>query len=153
MKDVFFICEICIKNCHAGHDTYKKSMIYSISKKFCKCGEQASNCKMLKHEEPIFPPSSPPLVHQDLEHEKIETSDLPTQNSNSIDIPIINELRSPIVAHFGLNVETLPNQELKEMADINESESKNDKETKICFECDDKASYVLYSYDSLKMYR
>ena len=76
-----------------------------------------------------------------MEHEKIETSDLPTQNSNSIDIPIINELRSPIVAHFGLNVETLPNQELKEMADINESESKNDKETKSCFECEDKASY------------
>ena len=82
-----------------------------------------------------------PLIHQDLEHEIIETSGLPTQNSNSNDIPIINELRSPIVAHSGLNVEPLPNQELKETADINESEFKNDKETKICFECEDKASY------------
>lgn len=83
-----------------------------------------------------------PLIHQDLEHEKIETSDLPTHNLNSKDIPIINELMSPIVAYSGLNIEPLPNQELKEMADDNEFESQNGKETKICDECEEEeASY------------
>ena len=70
-----FICEICIKNCHAGHQTI---LNFFKLERFCKCGEQASNCKMLKHEEPICPTSSPPLVHPDLEHERIETSGLPT---------------------------------------------------------------------------
>ena len=55
---------------------------------------------------------------------------------------LINELMSPIVAHSGLNVESLPNQESEKISDVYESESKNEKETKICYECDeDKALY------------
>ena len=143
--DEGLICEICIKNCHAGHRTVLNKFKLEG---FCKCDEQASNCKMLKHEEPICPPSSPPLIHQDLEHERIETSDLPTQNSNSNDIPIFNEL---IIAYSGLNIETPPNQELIEMADNNKFESQNEKETKICDECEEgEASYhCLECEDSL----
>ena len=55
---------------------------------------------------------------------------------------LINELMSPIVAHSGLNVESLPNQESEKISDVYESESKNEKETKICDEFDeDKALY------------
>ena len=57
------------------------------------------NRKRCSNMKPICQSSSPPLVHQDLEHEKIETSDLSTQNLNSNDIPIINKLMSPIVAY------------------------------------------------------
>ena len=52
-EDGLCICEICIKNCHAGHiifesPTYKEG----IGEGFCDCGEEGSrgirSCKMLK---------------------------------------------------------------------------------------------------------
>ena len=182
--DWFCICEICIKNCHAGHDTFRKDF---YGKEVCKCGQKASNCKSLKNEEPI----SKTLNRQEMAHlTDFETSCLPTQNSNAQDStiisgagrgkpakalinfqdspiirgvgrgkplinaqdspimkgagrgkPLIIEQRSPIVGHVELKVEAQTKQEPKKIAEINDSESKNEKETKLCFECEDKASY------------
>ena len=52
------ICEICIKNCHEGHITFKISKIemqgISYSRGFCVCGDEGSigirSCKMLTGE-------------------------------------------------------------------------------------------------------
>ena len=51
--DEYCICEICIKNCHAGHITYETPIFEEgFGPGFCDCGEEGSrgirSCKMLK---------------------------------------------------------------------------------------------------------
>ena len=52
-EDGYCICEICIKNCHAGHKTYlTKEFDEGFGPGFCDCGDEGSrgirSCKMLK---------------------------------------------------------------------------------------------------------
>ena len=42
-EDGYHICEICIKNCHAGHITFQKdSYEKGFGLGFCDCGEEGS---------------------------------------------------------------------------------------------------------------
>ena len=52
-EDGYCICEICIKNCHAGHKTYlTEEFEEGFGPGFCDCGDEGSRglktCKMLK---------------------------------------------------------------------------------------------------------
>ena len=52
-EDGYCICEICIKNCHAGHNTYlTKEFDEGFGPGFCDCGDEGSQgirtCKTIK---------------------------------------------------------------------------------------------------------
>ena len=52
-EDGYCICEICIRNCHAGHKTYlTKEFDEGFGPGFCDCGDEGSQgirtCKIIK---------------------------------------------------------------------------------------------------------